>query len=153
MTEDKTLKKSYLILQKEFEKEVPLGSTVKITKTAKDGELGWGNVWPCGCEDFEKELIITAYSSGGIGLSNSHFYPFFVLEVIRKHEPLEKAQSITQKFERCLECSNENTKATIYITLKNFTVSSLQIVAFTALYSIGSARNVLMERSMISIQH
>jgi len=107
---DEALKESYIVLQNAFEKGVPLGSTVRITRTAINYELGWDNIWPCNHDDVGQELTVTDYCPAGVELSNNYFYPFFVLELIKKSGPLEEAQGIAQRLEHYLDFYNQSMK-------------------------------------------
>ena len=62
------------------------GDSVKVLRRADDHEMGWENTWTMD-SSVGKTLTVSGDSgSGGLQLSDSYNYPFFVLELIRKKE-------------------------------------------------------------------
>lgn len=78
------LTEHYNALQKEC--GINIGDTVKVLRAAKHYELGWGTTW-------EEEMslmvgktlkVVDIQEDDGIYLEDGLFYPFFVLEVVKK---------------------------------------------------------------------
>ncbi len=88
MSCDKTeLRTAYVVMQKNC--GIDVGDCVKVLRTAKDCELGWGNSWTYDMnEQLNRTLEVESIGDNGIHLSDGYSYPFFVLEVVKKAEKL-----------------------------------------------------------------
>jgi len=84
------------------------GDRVRVLRSAKDNEHGWGWHWTsqkekCVGEVFEVVNVDERdYTDGkrvGCVLSNDNFYPFFILEVVeqKKEEPSLKGAEVEVK--------------------------------------------------------
>lgn len=84
-TEEKemTLEKHYMAMQDNC--GIKTGDRVKILRTAKSREMGWRTQWSPRMDDtVGDEEVVKLICSDGIKLSNSWYYPFFVLQKLEK---------------------------------------------------------------------
>lgn len=87
------IKEAYKVMQENCGIEV--GDKVRVLRKAKDYEMGWGNSWADGMDDWiGNEFIVNKVWDGeGIKLdTNDDYYnfPFFVLEIVEKHNTKKK---------------------------------------------------------------
>ena len=81
------LQEAYLVMQDNCGIEV--GDTVRILRAAKDCETGWTVNWVSPAMDNMVNTLATVVGITGNGIvfeEHCYFYPFFVLELIKKGE-------------------------------------------------------------------
>jgi hypothetical protein len=84
------LSMAYMTLSEATDFEV--GESIKVVRTAEDGEMGWGDSWIHEMtEAVEEEHILKITNLGknsntGIELSDGNSYPFFVLMRVEPEE-------------------------------------------------------------------
>lgn len=78
----------YIAAQKEFEEKYPVGTKVRITRTAQKNEDGWDNNWVPNMMNIGHESTITYYNTidftSGVRLNDGYNYPFYVLEPVEE---------------------------------------------------------------------
>lgn len=64
------------------------GDTVRVLRTAEAHEMGWPDSWTSSMIDsVGKEFVVERVSDTGKPYLSGCWYPFFVLEIVKKVEP------------------------------------------------------------------